>query len=217
MKKAFALSAGLALIAAAPALADFPGSGSGGSFPDNTPAGISSTIVVGGSGNIADLNVNIGGLHHTWIGDLRMTLLHVETNTSAIFVNRPGVGIAQGGVDPGTSTVGFSANYGSANGTVGANYTFDDEGMDLYAAINGQTSTFDLPSGSYTHPNATPLSTFDGEPVAGTWILTISDNAGADTGAFDNWDIKVTTVPAPGASLCSASQASLARNVVATD
>lgn len=199
MKKAFALSAGLALIAAAPALADFPGQGPGGSIPDNNSTGFSSTIVLGGAGTITDLNVNIGGLRHSWIGDLRMTLTHVDTATSVVFVNRPGVGVGSGGVDPGTSTVGFSANYG-LNATTGANYTFDDEGADLYAAVNGQLSSFQLPAGSYTHPNAADLSGFDGQPIAGTWILTISDHAGADTGLFANWDIKATTsVPAPGA------------------
>jgi MYXO-CTERM domain-containing protein len=198
MKKAFVLSAGLALIAAAPALADFPGPGGPGIIPDNNATGVSSSIVVAGPGTISDLNVNIGLLRHSWIGDLRMTLTHVDTATSVVFVNRPGVGVGSGGVDPGTSTVGFSSNYGAST-TVGANYTFDDEGADLYAAINGQPSTFQLPAGSYTHPNAADLSAFDGQPVAGTWTLTISDHAGADTGRWENWGIKTTTVPAPGA------------------
>jgi MYXO-CTERM domain-containing protein len=199
MKKAFALSAGLALIAVAPALADFPGPGTGGNIPDNNANGISSTIVLAGNGNISDLNVNIGGLRHSWIGDLRMTLTHVETATSVVFVNRPGVGVGSGGSDPGTSTVGDSSNYGITL-TTGQNYTFDDEGADLLAAIApGPDSNFFLPGGNWSHVNAADLSGFDGQPVAGTWILKISDHAGADTGSFANWGLKVTTVPAPGA------------------
>jgi MYXO-CTERM domain-containing protein len=196
MKKALALSAGLALIAAAPALADFPGQGPGGSIPDNNATGFSSTIVLAGAGTITDLNVNIGGLRHSWIGDLRMTLTHVDTATSVTFVDRPGTAI-----DGTTSTVGDSSNYGLSP-TVGANYTFDDEGADLWAnimpAANG--TSYQLPAGNWSHVNAGDLSGFDGQPIAGTWILTISDHAGADTGLFANWDIKATTsVPAPGA------------------
>lgn len=35
------------------------------------------------------------------------------------------------------------------------------------------------------------LADFDGENVAGTWTLTVSDNAGADTGSLNDWKLKI--------------------------
>ena len=37
------------------------------------------------------------------------------------------------------------------------------------------------------------LSDFDGELVAGTWTLTLSDNAGADTGSLNAWTLKIAS------------------------
>ncbi|WP_019499760.1 proprotein convertase P-domain-containing protein [Pseudanabaena sp. PCC 6802] len=43
------------------------------SIPDNTTAGISSTIVIAQSGTVAQIKVNVD-IQHTYIGDLRVTL-----------------------------------------------------------------------------------------------------------------------------------------------
>src|SRR5690606_4889299 len=42
-------------------------------------------------------------------------------------------------------------------------------------------------NGSFTPNN--PLSIFDGESTMGLWELTVSDNAGADTGTINSWGI----------------------------
>lgn len=54
------------------------------------------------------------------------------------------------------------------------------------------TSTIQCPAtDGQTHLPANPLSTFDGEPAAGTWTLTIEDLAGADVGILQSWGLFV--------------------------
>ncbi|WP_406664894.1 S8 family serine peptidase [Gallaecimonas sp. GXIMD1310] len=38
------------------------------------------------------------------------------------------------------------------------------------------------------------LTAFNGEPMQGTWTLFVSDNAGADTGTLNSWDLVITAV-----------------------
>ncbi|MCL1046605.1 MULTISPECIES: S8 family serine peptidase [Shewanella] len=49
------------------------------------------------------------------------------------------------------------------------------------------------------------LSEFDGEVAAGTWTLSISDNAGGDTGALNSWGLDISALgeAAPAAPLAS--------------
>ena len=37
------------------------------------------------------------------------------------------------------------------------------------------------------------LADFDGEIVTGTWTMTVSDNAGADTGTLNSWSLKIAS------------------------
>jgi subtilisin-like proprotein convertase family protein len=48
------------------------GPGAGNSFIDNFT--VSSSIVVADSGTIADLDVQVLGMVHSWVGDLQITL-----------------------------------------------------------------------------------------------------------------------------------------------
>lgn len=177
MKTAFAIAAIAGLTAAASATDYF---GTGGSIPDNGgPSNpFSSSVNVGTGGTISDVNVTLTGASHTWVGDLIITLSHGATSVQLI--NRPGV--------PELSTVGYSWN-------LAGNYTFDDSGATTFESIGDVGSTFNLPSGTYAPENA--LSAFNGGNAAGTWTLSISDNAGLDIGSIGGWTLSVTTVPAP--------------------
>ena len=48
-------------------------------IPDNSPAGVNSTLTLQGAGNVSDLDVRIGSLTHTYVGDLKITLTHAGT------------------------------------------------------------------------------------------------------------------------------------------
>lgn len=139
-------------------------------IPDNNPAGVSDSLSYQGNVTLTDLNVSLS-TSHTWVGDLVYTLTHQNTGTQAVIYDRPGV--------PG-STFGCSGNNIAA--------TIDDEGTDgdvestclVDPAIEGSLVGGDP-------PDTTLLSAFDGENLAGTWTLQVSDNAGGDLGTLDAW------------------------------
>src|SRR5690606_6894559 len=99
-------------------------------------------------------------------------LEHVNSGTQVELVNRPGVP---------SSNLGCSSN--------NINATIDDEGGD------GDVETTCLASdptiiGSLVGgdpPDSSLLAAFDGENLAGSWTLPISDNSGGDTGTLNGW------------------------------
>jgi len=126
-----------------------------------------SPINVGGSGVIADLNVELE-ITHTWVGDLRVVLTHVDTGTHVTIIDQPG--------SP-ASTFGCSSNNIDA--------TLDDEAS---APVESQCrTTYPAISGS-VRPN-NPLSAFDGEDLGGTWRLTVTDGATLDDGFLESWSL----------------------------
>lgn len=173
---AIATVAGLA----AAASADTYGPLAVGNIPDNTPAGISSTINVGDTFEVGAVRVTLSNFSHTWSGDIFAGLSH--NGTSVNFIARPGVG-------PG-STVGDSSNFGG-------NYVFEDGATDFAAILlnpaNG--TSFVLPSGTYGGMNS--LAAFSGHNASGDWTLNVSDNAGLDLGSVGAWSLELIPVPAP--------------------
>ncbi|MEZ4767460.1 MAG: hypothetical protein R2844_03435 [Caldilineales bacterium] len=57
-------------------------------IPDNDPAGITTTLTISDTGALADLNVSLA-ISHTWVGDLIITLEHVDTGTTATLFSQP--------------------------------------------------------------------------------------------------------------------------------
>ncbi len=140
-------------------------------IPDSDPVGITDTLTITENGTIDDLDVALD-ISHTFVGDLIVTLEHVDTGTTVTILDRPGV--------PATG-------FGCAGDNILA--VLDDE-----AAITAEDNcgaTADpspgLNDGPYI-PNS-PLSAFDGEDILGDWALTISDNAGIDTGTLNSWSL----------------------------
>jgi subtilisin-like proprotein convertase family protein len=137
-------------------------------IPDNTTDGNNNFIVVPpGSGSIADLNVALN-IAHTYVGDLRVVLTHLDSGRSAVLLDRPG--------DPAVSN-GCSLNDVDA--------TFDDTSLRVgedrcaagppLAAIDGSVRSI------------TALTTFNGDTLAGTWRLNLSDRVAQDTGSLLGW------------------------------
>lgn len=145
-------------------------------IPDNDPNGISDDIVVSSAiqATLDDIDVSLD-ISHTWVGDLAISIEHVETGTTATLFDRPGV--------PG-STFGCADN--NIDGTA------DDEGN--IADIENHCPGSD-PWLSDSFVPTTALSVFDGEDLAGTWRLTVSDNAGGDTGTINEWCLLPTEMP----------------------
>jgi len=139
-------------------------------IPDDTVAGITSDIVVGAVQSIADLNVSLA-IAHTWVGDLRVILTHVDSGSSVVLLEHPG-----------------RIDMGNGCGLDDLDAVFDDaarrpaedrcaEGPP-FAAIDGSVA----PLGS--------LSVFNGQNLSGTWRLNVSDRATQDTGALLGWCLR---------------------------
>ncbi|MGE0480676.1 MAG: proprotein convertase P-domain-containing protein [Phycisphaerae bacterium] len=155
---------------------------------------ISEIISVPDSLIISDLDVDLL-ITHTFQGDIIATLSSPSGSTLSL-ISRPGV--------PEVSTVGFSAdNFG--NNTTGDFFTLDDE------APSG--NRYDVPAvaapgianvtGRWL-PDIGPLSDVDGQNAQGDWTLTISDNAGVDTGTLRTWRLViVASSSSPCADPCA--------------
>lgn len=141
-------------------------------IPDNNPTGATSVLVVPSGYAISDLNVSIDATH-TWVGDLAFTLTNTTTATSVVVIDRPGVP---------------ASAFGCSNNNVGV--VMDDEGGDGPVESQCQVASPAL-FGSPTPNN--PLTTFDGQALAGTWSLKVVDAAGGDTGTLTQWCLLATS------------------------
>lgn len=125
----------------------------------------SDSLVIPGGSNITDLNVVVKA-NHTYVGDTIFTLVHVDTGTSVTMIDRPG-----------RTTTGFGCSGNNID------VILDDEGAD--GPVENQCAADPALFGSPTPNN--PLSAFDGQSLAGTWTLQVSDAAGGDTGTVTEW------------------------------
>jgi subtilisin-like proprotein convertase family protein len=129
------------------------------SIPDDTAAGVTSSIQVGNPGRIRDLNVRIDGIAHTSVGDLRIDLTGPD-GTTVKLAEHPG---------------GPDNRGDNLSGTV-----FDDEaGARISAGIPPYTGRF--------RPQNDQLARFDGKQRQGTWTLRVRDLFENDTGALSGW------------------------------
>jgi len=148
------------------------GNSSTSTFDNNTPVAITdlmtftSDIVVGGVDTyLYDLDLTTD-ITHTFGGDLDITL-----------------------TSPGGTTVVVTTDNGGGNDDVFSGTLWDDSAND--------------PSTDHTYADlttATPLTieeasaAFIGEDPNGTWTLSITDDAGGDTGSLNSWSLDVTTL-----------------------
>jgi len=190
---------GIALMAtfAGAAMAQTFGPGAGFSIPDNSAVGGSSDITVGAGGTIASLN-NVRftvSTAHTWVGDLIVEFKNVTTNTSVHLMSRLGSTTATGVGSSGDLTAGL--------------FTFVDgsgaaqplSGNMLPGIYNRKSHALGAAAGNsgigIAQWNPNTFAAFAGQNLAGTYRLSIWDNATGDTGAISNWDFNVTAVPEP--------------------
>lgn len=144
-------------------------------IPDNNATGVTSNLTISGAaGTVTDLDVVNLNATHTYIGDLVFTVKHVDTGKSVTIIDRPGVP---------ASTFGCSAdNYSNLALNDGATTTVEN--------------TCVTPMSGTLKPNNL-LSLFNGDSPNGTWTLTVSDRASADTGTLTGWAIRITRSSCP--------------------
>ncbi len=169
-------------------------SGAAVAVPDNLPAGVNINLPVTGAGTVADLNfkfdsavpANCDGtvgdvdcaVNHSWIGDLIVTITPPDGAPTVTIVDRPGLP---------TTAAGCNNNNFSL-------ITLNDEGALPSIEVQGNPSSaacntaFLFPSGNFSPNN--PLSALDGENSEGTWVINVSDRAGADTGSVRRFSLE---------------------------
>ncbi|MEM9386225.1 MAG: hypothetical protein AAGA68_14280 [Pseudomonadota bacterium] len=165
-------------------------------IPDNEPTGLSVSIDVADSATIIRVGL-LALVEHTWVGDLIWTLTGPDSTTITL-ADRPGF---DGG--------GFGDD---SNLTIDSAIIFGDNSPltaeEMGGGCDGTDAVVGIDCMRWFAPDD-PLSTFAGSDTLGTWTLTISDNAGADTGFLDGWliafETDVATVPGPSAILLMAS------------
>ncbi len=138
-------------------------------IPDNTPAGVSSTATVSGvPGPITGVTVSVNATH-TWVGDLIFTLTSAD-GTVITLLDRPGA-------PPGS---------GCNNNNVVVTFA-DGEPNPEGVCTGGSGSSWPV---ALAAP-VTALATLNGEDANGVWTLNVSDNAGADLGTLNSWELVI--------------------------
>ncbi len=141
-------------------------------IPDNTPAGVDSTLNVSDSGELSSLDVTVDATH-TWVGDLIFTLS--KDGTDVVLMDRPGF----------TGT-----GFGCSGDNISA--TFTDSSV---TPVEDECGTDPAITGDLQPQQ--PLSGFAGTEYSGDWTMTVSDNAAGDTGALTEVCFIPTLVPPP--------------------
>lgn len=132
-----------------------------------------STLAVSQNVSLSDVNVHVQ-LNHTWVQDLTIKL-RSPAGTVVTLLDRPDC--SDNDMD----------------------VTFDDAStVMLQNHCDGTTPWY---SGS-AHPTQN-LAAFNGESSAGTWTLTVEDQAGGDTGSLVDWGLDTTPALAGVCEICS--------------
>jgi MYXO-CTERM domain-containing protein len=194
-QKAFVV-ASLGLLAAAGMASASVYNGTGFAVPDNTPAGATGTVTVGGdTTNIGSVSVMIdwGQGHsntvgHTWVGDVIATLTSPGGTTFALF-----------------SRSGWAGSGFGDSSALQSQYTFTDTAavpfwQGMYTVTGGVVNAGSYRTSAALTGAVTSLNTaFGSQNSNGIWTLTLSDNASGDSGGIIGWSLNVTPAPAPGA------------------
>ncbi|MBK7937141.1 MAG: HYR domain-containing protein [Lewinellaceae bacterium] len=120
--------------------------------------------------SVNDLNV-VFKTNHTWVGDISATLTS-PSGTQITLFNRPTNGTCQGD---------------------GLDVVFDDAAT--LTAAQFVATCGNNPAIAGTYQPATALSTFNGQPTGGVWILRVTDFVGGDLGpvSFAQLNFSATT------------------------
>ncbi|MGC9349258.1 MAG: proprotein convertase P-domain-containing protein, partial [Anaerolineae bacterium] len=136
-------------------------------IPDNDAQGATDTLWLPDLGVLVDLDVAITATH-TWVGDLVVSLQHLETGQRVFLYDRPGVP---------ASSLGCSGH--------NLDIVLDDDAL---LAVEDVCANDDpaYPPGARFRPNEL-LRAFHGDSSTGRWELKVADMAAQDTGSLDSW------------------------------
>ncbi|GAB4251726.1 MAG: hypothetical protein Kow0027_15900 [Saprospiraceae bacterium] len=139
---------------------------------NGTPS-VTSTIEINSGGFVEDINLIDLDIAHTWVGDLRVELTSPQGTTITLMANPD-----DGDCDSDDILV-----------------SFDDEATLPYPALDFMCND-DPPAIAGTFQPLQNLAAFNGEPIQGTWTLTVHDDADEDGGQLRGWGLEFcATIP----------------------
>lgn len=155
-------------------------------IPDGTGSGVVSSLPVTMDLEIADLDVKINSLTHTWVGDL------------TVEVRSPGAFGTDMLFEP-AGCVPDGCFFGLNSGDDFTNTTFDDAASQDLVLIDSPAAPFtgrwlpffNSPSLGDIGVTKGELSHFNGQSTLGNWQLFVSDLARRDTGKLHSWSLLV--------------------------
>jgi len=173
------LAGGMALAGSQPLITDF-GPGVGGPIPDNNTIGFITPIIIEDSFAITGIEVILHGLQHNYSSDLTITLTHSGVSTPITLVTNLRNG----------SGADFDGDY-----------TFSDNGANLWQVAEGIGGTNDIPPGAYQASGTGGVTSslnakYAGEDAKGAWILRIADTSFLVSGSIQGWSLRLL----PGAT-----------------
>ena len=139
--------------------------------PDDFPAGVNTTLNVPDSGTLTELMVTLD-ISHSYVGDIDVSLEHMNSSTRISLMDRPGVPATQWGCS------------GNDIDTL-----FDDMSSVL---VEGQCNN-SSPTIGPDSKSEQVLAAFNGLDQSGDWVLNVSDNGGGDTGTINSWCLMAVT------------------------
>ena len=156
-------------------------------IPDNAPTGVKTTGVIAARDEIADLNLRIDSLSHTYPGDLSI-MLRGPNGYGTDFVWLPGIIIGAGAGDNLVNVVIDDASSNDLLIAPNAAAPYTGSWAPAFNSASwatiGNPDVFPDPIGQ--------LSRYNGTSSAGTWTLLVADSAAADIGSLSGWSLIVT-------------------------
>lgn len=157
------------IICAAKAASDLPITISTSGTPQ-----INSTVAIAAPGLVSQVKITGLDIRHTWVGDLRATLIS-PSGTAVVLFDQPGVPASQFGCNGDDLLL-----------------SFDDfapnTALQLETSCNPGSPTI---FGNFQPVDA--LIAFAGEPATGVWTLRVNDFVNQDGGSLQAWTIEICT------------------------
>ena len=191
--------------------------GPGGSIPDSSDLGTNawnpgagvflSDIVVTNAGLIGSFNsVTLDTFAHTAIGDLVFEITHVDSGTTVIFLQRAqktdptqGYGSAVDLNGDFTFTNDLASTFNSLDSIWHAAFVATNSGSGIINGGSFAASSNAFGGTASTSYQPSDFNDFAGQTAAGTWRLTVLDEATNDVGSLAGWSFNatLTSVPEP--------------------
>src|SRR6185369_386223 len=150
MNRIFLRLAGLAVLAFPYVLQAVPVTynSAGGAIPDNNPVGVNFDIVIPDAGILASFDRISVTMSHSWAGDLTLSLTHLETGTSVIFLDRI-LSVVAGNTGDSSKLVKVLEPHETAYAFVTDLSTFTFSPKSIWGAASLISDSFYIPGGIY--------------------------------------------------------------------